>query len=77
MFKYVIFISINRNIVECKDMRKSGLLGYPVSINRNIVECKDAYSGVNWCGCLPRINRNIVECKDTLIITPLKTYDPY
>ena len=46
-------------------------------INRNIVECKDAYSGVNWCGCLPRINRNIVECKDTLIITPLKTYDPY
>ena len=23
------------------------------------------------------INRNIVECKDTLIITPLKTYDPY
>ena len=48
-----------------------------VGINRNIVECKDAYSGVNWCGCLPRINRNIVECKDTLIITPLKTYDPY
>ena len=34
-----------------------------VGINRNIVECKDAYSGVNWCGCLPRINRNIVECK--------------
>ena len=33
--------SINRNIVECKDMRKSGLLGYPVSINRNIVECKE------------------------------------
>ena len=24
--------SINRNIVECKYMRKSGLLGYPVTV---------------------------------------------
>ena len=68
---------INRNIVECKVNSILHHLKRNHGINRNIVECKDAYSGVNWCGCLPRINRNIVECKDTLIITPLKTYDPY
>ena len=32
--------SINRNIVECKDMEKNCMRRWKRSINRNIVECK-------------------------------------
>ena len=34
-------LSINRNIVECKDNYSLKLVGFPAGINRNIVECKD------------------------------------
>ena len=32
--------SINRNIVECKEVKRTGTLEKGYSINRNIVECK-------------------------------------
>ena len=56
-------ISINRNIVECKDKHVRSQKPFPFRINRNIVECKDdSYrNSVRWRF---RINRNIVECKE-------------
>ena len=39
--KVVEQLSINRNIVECKDISSAILCCYKTSINRNIVECKD------------------------------------
>ena len=34
------YSGFNRNIVECKDFKKSGLNTVEYSFNRNIVECK-------------------------------------
>ena len=54
--------SINRNIVECKEVLERFRFARKHRINRNIVECK----GCSFCpemdlNCC--INRNIVECK--------------
>ena len=53
---------INRNIVECKDNKRTVQNRSGVRINRNIVECKESTQG-NLYRLLVRINRNIVECK--------------
>ena len=55
-------IGINRNIVECKGIRRNDPLEWSKSINRNIVECKGGRSFQTICE-LVCINRNIVECK--------------
>ena len=34
---------INRNILECKDIRQNRKIIVKTSINRNILECKEAY----------------------------------
>ena len=60
--QYVLFLGINRNIVECKCMFHHIVILRSDSINRNIVECK-------FINCVRKrdrfycINRNIVECK--------------
>ncbi len=33
---------INRNILECKEIRTNGTFGFGYGINRNILECKDS-----------------------------------
>ena len=55
--------SINRNIVECKEMSGFDVSDNAICINRNIVECKDKINGKIYIGktC---IYRNIVECKE-------------
>ena len=55
--------SINRNIVECKEMSGFDVSDNAICINRNIVECKGSCGSAaiyQW-SC---INRNIVECKE-------------
>ena len=54
--------SINRNIVECKEMSGFDVSDNAICINRNIVECKDKINGKIYIGktC---INSNIGECK--------------
>ena len=68
LFSYLLsgcHLSINRNIVECKDINIKGICQRISGINRNIVECKVYYTEYtdndNYC-----INRNIVECKDNI-----------
>ena len=54
--------SINRNILECKDVSQNRKIVVKTSINRNILECKEKRRGV----CVTHtggINRNILECK--------------
>ena len=53
---------INRNIVECKDVRRFIRRNTHPCINRNIVECK-GISGAEKISNVCCINRNIVECK--------------
>ena len=55
--------SINRNIVECKDVQVCSVCVPVICINRNIVECKDVPGSAIIRKRLG-INRNIVECKD-------------
>ena len=62
LFITACLTGINRNIVECKGMKKAGYKVGIYCINRNIVECKVGYMAMaGWDA--KRINRNIVECK--------------
>ena len=55
-------ISINRNIVECKEKYTKTQVAILLGINRNIVECK-VCTGQTLQLKMVGINRNIVECK--------------
>ena len=59
-------ISINRNIVECKDGQAQHRSTAQAGINRNIVECKGRGQVGQW-KTVHGINRNIVECKEPSI----------
>ena len=48
--KLELQISINRNIVECKEKRERKVENAGYGINRNIVECKAGlYTGISTC----------------------------
>ena len=67
-------LSINRNIVECKDTCAiQNTMNSNTSINRNIVECKVLYNIVSL-NTFPSINRNIVECKGLLVASDLAAF---
>ena len=56
-------MSINRNILECKDRNALFLCQIIQCINRNILECKGIFPKI--CDfSASGINRNILECKD-------------
>ena len=59
----LLFLRINRNIVECKDILHIGRVNFLPGINRNIVECKVLLPSV-YTAFAVSINRNIVECKE-------------
>ena len=42
--------SINRNILECKEMNSIRYTNVPDGINRNILECKGCF--ISWVRCL-------------------------
>ena len=55
-------VSLNRNIVECKDNKRNNRFVKVNGLNRNIVECKgDSRPALMMAG--KSLNRNIVECK--------------
>ena len=54
--------SINRNILECKEMTSQQLYIPRTCINRNILECKVTRRRRTLITAV-RINRNILECK--------------
>ena len=59
----IIHISINRNIVECKEICRWNSSTYKVVLietSWNVKYCRLAASNHSACG----INRNIVECKE-------------
>ena len=66
MSQFDAMLSINRNIVECKDVNVLNAEKNLKCINRNIVECKeeDMYGRKN---SKVSINRNIVECKEGML----------
>ena len=66
--------SINRNIVECKDIRQMPSICCPcIRINRNIVECKgiSEYDGENPKGVLIETLWNVKDAVDWQLVAQL------
>ena len=55
-------LSINRNILECKEKRRGVCVTHTGGINRNILECKVRLREIVSTR-RSGINRNILECK--------------